>query len=771
MKRRSDISILVLQLLLVVGFASPVRGQEVACGLSAPVTHLARILYESDFGHSHYRQAATPPDVQMWEGTGYWLAFEADEKPVLVVLLAPRESAECKLATQSFCVSYVVDAAPDDDNMIEPLVGNVVELLRRKDHGEFAPPSTKCGWVYLAQEEAPEAALSSAGLERTAHWWGLLLWFGLTLLGGVWLRRRRASGREGQCPQRDDWLWLAVAGLLLWALAFFFWEFAIFSLLWLDLWTLTALLAWQARAERRLWWPLAAVGLVALALRIHAPHLPANWYVAVQVPDSLPVADVVGGGGFAGLFRCLGFVFPVGSTWVFGWNILASSATAVLFAWAGYRAIHADGERRWPGWLPLAWGLLLALDPLMVRIGASDATHVTALFAGAVAAAAYVEATRANDFRWWAGALLAAVLMGWTRLEFAAFPLVLPLLFGTGRGRIGRRTIWTGGFIGFAAAAALASLASRSIHAEMTQVGTFQWTFEHVSSWFRILTLQFLREHHLNQALYLLFVPFVVWVCWTRRWSRLGLIPAFYLLVAPRIVSAFHEPEIAWNLLIARYDLAIIAVMWLWAAAGLYGMWTALVSGLLPLLTRMAGREKLARYGLAGLALGGAVAILAGGQPARDISAHRYPFQYEYEFLQERLAEIEQGTVVTVWQQGDRTEGHDFDTALAQPHPLLVMDNPEVRWVVVNEFNALPAEVDEAFFFPGANTQLDAVALLELGGPDVARSALKLRQLADGLMSPDTPPLASEEHRPVVLQLPMENGELHLNWYRWIAPR
>ena len=706
----------------------------------------------------------------MWEGAGYWLAFVAIERPTLVLLLGARGEAECLQATESFCVSYVVDAIPDDDNMIEPLVGNVVDLLRRKDHGEYDLPDLDCGWGYLAQEASPDAALSSAGLDRTAHWWGLLLWIVVALLGVAWLRREASPSIQGQRSKATDWLWLSSASLVLWSLAFFLWEYAIFSLLWLDLWTLTGLLVWQARSERKVWWPLGLVGLVALALRIHAPHLPANWYVALQAPDSLPLADVVGSGGFSALYRCLGVVFPVGSAWVFGWNILASSATAVLFARAGYRAVRADGERRWPGWLPLAWGLLLALQPLMVRIGASDATHVTALFAGAVAAAAYVEATRSDDVLWWAGALLAAVLMGWTRLEFAAFPLVLPLLFGTGRGSMARRLVWAGGYIGFVAVAALASLASRSIHAEMTQFGTFQWTFEHVSSWFRILTLQFLREHHLNQALYVLFVPYVGWACWTRRWSLLGLVPAFYLLVAPRVVSAFHEPEIAWNLLIARYDLAIIVVMCLWAAAGLYGVWSLLASGLLPQVARVTGGERLARSGLAAMALLGALALATWGRPAHDISADRYSFQYEYEFLQARLADVERGTVVTVWQQGDRHEGHDFDTALAQPHSLLVMDHPEIRWVVVNEFNALPDEVDEAVLFVGANSQLDADVLDGLGAHDAARSARKLRQLADGLAGRAVP-LAAETHIPTVLQFPLNSGVLRPGWYRFEAPR
>lgn len=757
-------SILVL---LVLCCASPAQGQEGGCSLSNAATHLARIVHESDFGHPYYRQVPAPPTMELPDGAGIWFSFEGDGKPPLAVLLIPAGEGDCQRPTQSFCVHYSVEAVPDDDNLIEPLVANVHDVVRRKDHGEFAPPGPECGWVYLSQEQAPEAALSSASLDRTAHWLGFIFWGVAAVLGGFWF-----FAREGQPRLRRDaavvhFFLLAGSALLLWVLAVLLWQETAFALLWLGLWALVAALCWQFRGTRQLWFPVGLVGITALILRVQAPHLPANWYVALQAPGGLPVADVVGGGGFAGLFRSLGFLLPVNSAWVFGWNVVASSATPMLFAGAGYRAVHVDGERRWPSWGPAAWGLLLALNPLLVRIGASDATHVTALFAAAIAAACYVEATRSKGVLWWLAALFAAVLVGWTRLEFAPFPLVLPLLFGTGTKARGHRWMWVSGFIGLAAAAALASFAKRSIHAEVTQMGTFQWTFEHVTSWFRILTLQFLRAHHLNQALYLLFVPFAGWVLWTKRITRFGPVLAFYVLVAPRVISAFHEPEIGWNLLIARYDLSIITVMCLWAAAGLFGIWTLLLEASLRLSKRTAISEKLANRGAIAVSLVVALSLFAWGRPTANIADDRYSFQHEYEFLDSQLSAMEAGTVIAIWQQGDRHERHDFDTGLAVPHPLLVMDHPGIRWVVVNEFQGLPEDVTEAFLFLGANTQLDIRLLAEMGAPDGARSVGKLKGLAEQLLPPDFTPAAAETHRPDVLQFPLVNGELRLNWYSW----
>jgi hypothetical protein len=315
--------------------------------------------------------------------------------------------------------------------------------------------------------------------------------------------------------------------------------------------------------------------------------------------------------------------------------------------------------------------------------------------------------------------------------------------------------------------AALASLAKRTIHAEVTQVGTFQWSFEHITSWFQVLTLQFLRGHNLNQALYLLFVPFVGWAIWSKRPARLGPILAFYILVAPRVVSAFHEPEIAWNLLIARYDLALITVMYLWAAAGLFGLWT-LAQEACSLLSRKASvGEGLVPQVAMVVALIVALAIFAWGRPASNIAEDRYPFQYEYEFLDSQLDTLEDGTVIAIWQQGDRHEKHDFDTGLAIPHPLLVMDHPSIRWVVVNEFSDLPEDVTNGFVFPSANTQLDPQSLVELGSPDAARSTTVLDQIASKLLGPRETPLEAETHHPKVLRYPLAGDELRLEWYEW----
>jgi len=649
-------------------------------------------------------------------------------------------------------------------------VANVVDLIRRKDHGGFNLPDAGCGRVYLSRHQDPAAALASAELDRTAHWWGLSCWILLTLLGGAYFsfRERRPRFRLDGMPVR--WAMAVGISLLLWLLAVLLWLESAFALLWLGLWVLVGGLILESRKARQLWFPVGLVGIIALVLRIQAPHLPANWYVALQVPDGLPVADVVGSGGFAGLFRAIGFMLPINSYWVFIWNISASTLTAMLFSWAGYRSIDMDGERRWPSWAPAAWGLLLALSPILVRVGASDGTHVTALFAAAVAAACYVEATRSDLIRWWLGALFAAVLIGWTRLEFATFPLVLPFLFGTGKRPRNHRFAWVVGFIGLVGVAALASIARRNIHAEVTQIGTFQWSYEHITSWFKVLTLQFLREHHLNQALYLLFVPFAAWAIWTRRLSHLGPALAFYILVSPRVISAFHEPEIAWNLLIARYDLAIIVVMCLWAAVGLFGVWTLLQEAATRLSRQAPGKEKLASQAATVLLLALTIVLFAWGRPAEEIADHRYAFQHEYEFLSARLDELDSDTVIAIWQQGDRNERHDFDTALAQPHPLLVMDHPNVRWVVVNEFASLPEDLTDAYFFPSANAQLDPEALHQLGAHDAARSTLKLKHLRDQLVGRDRRPLVSETHRPEVLQFPLRSGELRLDWYRWDAP-
>jgi hypothetical protein len=754
--------------LLVCLFAwSPAMAQGDDCGLPDSASHLARLIHESDFGHPYYRQAPSSPERDLPAGSGFWLSFEAADKPPLTVLLDPTVGQECKLQTESFCVTHFVATIPDEENLIEPLIANVFDLLRRKDHGGFDALPPSCKWVYLGAKDAPEAALSTAELDRTAHWRGFYLWVLLTVVGGAFFlanERRRRFRRDGE-PVR--WLSLAGVALLLWLLAVLLWQTGAFALLWLGLWALVIALAMDSKKIRQLWFPLGLVGIVALFFRVQAPHLPANWYVALQVPGGAPLANVIGEGGFAGLFRSLGAVLPISSAWVFGWNVAASTLTAMLFTWAGYRSLHPDGERRWPSWLPAAWGMLVALDPIIVRIGASDATHVTALFAAAVSAACYVEATRSNKLRWWLGALFAAVLIGWTRLEFAAFPLVLPFLFGMGKGTRSLRWGWVMGFIGMVAVAALASMAKRTIHAEVTQIGTFQWSFEHVTSWFKILTLQFLRDHNLNQALYLLFVPFVAWAIWSKRAARLGPVVAFYLLVAPRVVSPFHEPEIAWNLLIARYDLAIITVMYLWAAAGLFGLWTVSLETCFLLCRRASIREGLAPQAAMVITLIVALTIFPWGRPTSNIAHERYPFQFEYRFLDAQLDSVEEGTVIVVWQQGDRHEKHDFDTGLAIPHPLLVMDHPDIRWVVVNEFNALPEDVTDGFFFPSANSQLDPQVLLKFGAPEAADSTAKLSQIASKILGPGKAPLATETHRPTILKYPLAEGELRLEWYGW----
>ena len=737
------------------------------CRLSDSLKNLAEMLQETDFGHPSYTLDSTATSTSKLTasgGAGFWFYFSAPDASPLRIEVTPLSNDSCRGRTRSWCVNLASEAVPDDENLIAPLFDNVVSFLNRKDHGDYPLPDPRCGLIHLAPPDGEQQPETSSIDVQQGHWFALLGWLLLTLLVSLGLAWRSPPPRLRPDGPLARWLLLALFALPLWALAAFLWDSVGFSLLWLFLWPLAIAPLWSLKEHRGLALVLTIIAGVAVVLRIQAPHLPANWYVALEAPDALPVADVVGSGGFAGFFRALGALLPVSSAWVFGWNILASSATVVLFSLSAMRSFHSDGTPRWPAWTGLLWAVLLALDPLQIRLGASDATHITALFALSVAALCYVEALRSRAVLWWMGALLAAAMVGWTRAEYAPAPLVLPLLFGTGSNEQRGRFLQVAGFLGLVAVLVGASLPLRTLHAEATRMGTFQWSTEHITSWFGVLTTQFLREHHLNQALYLLFVPYALWVLVSKRPSRFGPVLAFYLLVAPRVVSAFHEPSVAWNLILARYDLPILAVMALWAAAGINAVWLS-ANRLMGWLNKKSIPSPRVVAGVTLFTVLGTLILFDRNAPMDDISNDRYPFQVEYEFLQARLDEVERGRVVAVWQQGNRNETHDFDSALALPHPLLVMDYPEVQWEVVNEFHEMKDRAADAFVFSGSNAQLDVQALQKMGYPDDAESVKALRSIERDVLHDRGVLLRRDIFYPAVLRFPLPDGMLKLTWW------
>lgn len=458
---------------------------------------------------------------------------------------------------------------------------------------------------------------------------------------------------------------------------------------------------------------------IAALWRMRHESITGVWYVDYLGPANcatIPATKVTA--GFAGFLRCLSFLVPVDPKLVFAISIVCS-ALSVGFLVVSLWRYQERSDSPWPPYTFLIWGVLLSTDAVLTYIGASDAQHNIALLAfglglwwhGETIAEAAAGRTGAISWRPFIGLFLCSAFVGLTRMELLIAPIAIPLLLPRPRSaaRAGRQALtWAAVGLGL-----LLAWSTVSYRQPLSWIALY-----HPGGW------DFLRQLYTQSPFRadlppLLGLPcagagFLVFLlCAARRDRRILLWTAlaYLLLILPKILGGFGQTRIMCCDDIQRYNIILVPVALLMAAAGLAYALSWLLGG--------------ARGRLAAGALASALLMIAATRTfGNRREARPWPHQAEFAFLTEHLPAIPPGgTVVSVWLRS--LHGRDADTQLAIPHALLVYARPDIRWLVVRPGDALPAS-RPFLFYKGATCSMDADRGVT-NGPDYAEDRKALR--------------------------------------------
>ena len=202
-----------------------------------------------------------------------------------------------------------------------------------------------------------------------------------------------------------------------------------------------------------------------------------------------------------------------------------------------------------------------------------------------------------------------------------------------------------------------------------------------------------------------LFLAFVIGTLHYRRWALLCLMPAYVLLLVPRLWTPFHQLFLVGPLPTWRYDILLNPLMLLMLASGAGFLWTYL-GALWQRADRFIYKGGLV---LATALLFGAGLLqhpLLNGELA---NMPRLAFQREFQFLRENLKAVPPGaTIVVPWLPGwEEAPAHDIDVALSVPNAILAYERPDIRWTVMPpEATSLPSQ-RPLFWFHNSVCSLD----------------------------------------------------------------
>ena len=509
------------------------------------------------------------------------------------------------------------------------------------------------------------------------------------------------------------------------------------ALLWLALPVLVLVAAHQVvRRDRTEAWAALGLGTLAAVARGLAQHLPANWYVDLHGPWSAEPAYLQRDVGFAGFFAYLDAVVPLGASFLFVWNVACSALAVSLLVSACWRENDPEDRRSdRPRGSAVCLGLLLALDPLQVALGASDATHSTALLAFALGLWWYREISRgaalgANAAASWRGqaCLYACVaLAGLTRPELSYVALVYPVLVpSTGAERRTRTARVSAGVVATAVLVAVLFWSRLDVGVAIRAV-----TMDRLRFFLTHLAPPFLRadpgscpwpwDARFRDVLLGLSAAWLVRVAVVRVWRALWIIPGYVLLMLPRVASDFNRAPFCENLAALRYDVVLGVVVMSVAAAG----GAAVLEALAWLGARIPIRIRRPARIVAVLGLGGGVV----GWVAQTATWDPGPYCYrrEFAFLRAAIGLLPPGSTVALhWSRLMPGAPFALDTGLGLPHAALSFERRDLHWLLLGPRDALPA-ARPLYYYHGAVCGLDPRDFAAKGAAGAADGVEQLR--------------------------------------------
>lgn len=457
----------------------------------------------------------------------------------------------------------------------------------------------------------------------------------------------------------------------------------------------------------------AAAGLFVLAalFRAIAPTRIANWYVDLLGPLSEGAPFMRRPGGWAGAFALLDGLVRVDPSWVFLSNVIASSIAVALLALAVHVA-RVGGRVAWPPGTAWVLGLLLAIDPTLVAVGATDAPHSVALLGVAIAAFGYSSAaSSARPERFVPSIFIGAALAGLTRPDMTLAPLLCLALAWPRRSN---RSTVLALLAGVAVAAAL--WVDRDLGAARRALSWARgaaWLATRLEPLVGVHNGRGLRDGlvGLDVVLGMAVWALAVFALARRRWHLLVPLPTLLVIEAPRLLTDFYRGSLNADLPTSRYLMVPLVAWWLLAAAGACAMWEA----------RPRNHGSAAVRGALAMILA-LVATMAAVVLVRPAGGPELSYQREYRMLAEELPRLPPDSVVfTHFLDHFPSRQRDPDLALAHPHPLLTFTRRDVR-VRLLDLDDEPPRGPRHYYFRSSLCGLDPDRVGR-SGPEDARAA------------------------------------------------
>ncbi|MCO4762023.1 MAG: hypothetical protein KC502_11000 [Myxococcales bacterium] len=414
-------------------------------------------------------------------------------------------------------------------------------------------------------------------------------------------------------------------------------------------------------------WLLFLFGL-ALALRWLYPQLPTNLYTNVLDPDALntvrrqtPMTTL-----WSRWMWFIGGALPT-SLGLLAVHRMASSLAVVALA----AAVDVASRR---GIVPLdrpvvrLFGVLLAIEPRFVAIGAGDSLSVPVILFGALA-----WLTLFLGFGRLSKGLIATLSLGYAPALFAAatalFRPEVGFLAVCGLGHfLPRRQRWRQdlrdpALVGFLVGSMLGTLWWLLFWRRYGAAP--QWPTSGDALAWLVSKAPLFAGAGAAVATTTLYLVGIGTVLWQRKRHR-RLLAVHYLSVLPVLFTSFAADPMA-GLDPARYFTILVPPLLLVAAIGLWHCWTTWTA-----VRRHAG----------------AALILAA-----VVSAHITPFaapapmrtwQADFDFIARTQSRLPKGASAGLFTQIYLPNWHDADTGLAVPHPLLTQLRRDVNWQAIS---------------------------------------------------------------------------------------
>jgi hypothetical protein len=460
-----------------------------------------------------------------------------------------------------------------------------------------------------------------------------------------------------------------------------------------------------------------AIAILGGVARLATPPFVFNWY---SFTEESPARVVDVAPGFVGLERVLGHLWPSGvpMTEVVAFVGVSGGLSAGL-------AVLLAGTLALPRRTALVAGLLMALWPALVRMGASDAQHPIALTVWLAFCLVWARARERGGGRV-ALLLVVGALLPLVRVETLGWiPAAVVLLPPRRRTPLASWLVLV--VVGIAAAAL--TLPVRQIGASM-EGSILDWVLSPLTTSRGMSVAPLVLGALGALGLTVLAVA--------NRGLAARLLACALVVALPALVSG----KLPANPLTLRYFLPAALVLLVFCAAGLSWLGDLLAPArwLAPVL--------------------GVLLLSAAEAPAWISPDAQYTFRHEVPFLRAAMSRLPGGSAVCMLDPGMNDwpgPHHDIDTAWS-PRGGGRYYGMESRLVVVAEPGQ---DVPCDYYYEGVTCALDPA------DPVVGEDAARFRQLCDAWHERiEGPPIATEDRKPIHYGTWLLPGPVHLSLYR-----